>query len=520
MKAWLGWTGLAGATLLSAFHFASFDVFNQALRTDVRFYVYYAWRLAEGAVPHRDLFEVKTQLAVFVGALLYDIGGWLSIEPLFAIRIGYLGVAAAGGVLAYEVHRRLGGGSVVAGLLGVLAYCAFGLIGELASIGNVPKLLMTVLASATGLLVERGRFFWAGAVGALAFLDWQVGALAWLGAFASALLFGSSRRRAALLVAAGAASALAPFVLYFSLQGALAETVRQVMVESFLRGADAGSAGLATRLWRLARCVEIACRGQAWLFYASSAGIPVVVWWLWRRRGTAGSRLLLPLFLYHVGVLGFTFLDFQWYGDLLALLPSVAFFLAVGVIALYGVASQWCRERLAAGGGEGSARRAGMAVAMVFVAAAVVAARPGPLRPRLLLWPPRLEGTMIHPRATLADQLFVAEQVRRVVGERSLALLDASELLFLLRRVNPLPVVYFNRAVWRAFRASPAEPEEQTAVRMLQEVDPGAFVLPIPYEPPRELSHGFRRERFASRNGRYSVFLWVETHDRRPAALP
>jgi PAS domain-containing protein len=518
-KGW-GWTGLGSATLLCTFHFSSFDVFDQALRTDIRYYLYYAWRLSEGAVPHRDLFEVKTQLAVFVGALFYDLGGWLGIEPLFAIRIGYLGLAATGGLLAYEVHRRLGRGSVVAGWLGVLAYCSFGLIGELASIGNVPKLLMAVLASATGLLVARGRWFWAGAAGALAFLDWQVGALAWLGAFASALILGEPRRRAARLVAAGAAAALTPFAVYFAAHGALAETVRQILLESFLRGTDAGSAGMSARLLRLVLCVETACRGQTWLFYASALGIPVAVRWLWRRRDTPEWRLLLPLFLYHVGVVGFSLLDFQWYGDLLALLHSAAFFLAVGSIALFGVVSRWRLERLPASGGEASAPRARAAVAMAFLAAAVVAARPAGLRPQLLLWPPSLEDPMIHPRATLADQLLVAEQVRRVVGERSLALLDASELLFLLRRVNLLPVVYYNRAVWRAFRASPAEPERQTAVRMLREVGPGAFVLPVRYKAPRELSHGFRRERFVSPNGRYSVFVWVETHEQRPAGLP
>ena len=111
-------------------------------------------------------------------------------------------------------------------------------MGELASIGNVPKLLMGVLASAMGLLIQQGRWFWAGAAGMLCFLDWQVGALAWLAALAAALLLRGPRLRAVPLVALGGAAALVPFALYFAAHGALAETVRQVVVESFLRGAD------------------------------------------------------------------------------------------------------------------------------------------------------------------------------------------------------------------------------------------------------------------------------------------
>ena len=164
------------ALALAAAHFASFDVVTRPIVTDVRFFLYYAWRVAEGAVPHLDFFENKPQLSTFVGALLFQIGDFAELDPLLAIRIGYLSIASAGGVLSFWIFRRLGRGSTTAGFLGLLAYCSFGLLGVMPAIGNVPKLLVAVLASVAALLAQDRRWFWAGFVGALAFMDWQIGA--------------------------------------------------------------------------------------------------------------------------------------------------------------------------------------------------------------------------------------------------------------------------------------------------------------------------------------------------------
>ena len=64
----------AAAVLLCAFHFAGFHPGSQPLVTDVRFFVYFAWRVARGAIPHLDYFENKTQLATFAGVVAFVIG--------------------------------------------------------------------------------------------------------------------------------------------------------------------------------------------------------------------------------------------------------------------------------------------------------------------------------------------------------------------------------------------------------------------------------------------------------------
>ena len=70
--------------------------------------------------------------------------------------------------------------------MALIAHCAFPLMGALPATGPIPKLSMAVAASAVALLVQRGRFFWAGLCGGLAFMDYQLGLLAWLAAFVSA----------------------------------------------------------------------------------------------------------------------------------------------------------------------------------------------------------------------------------------------------------------------------------------------------------------------------------------------
>jgi hypothetical protein len=479
------------AFALAALHFASFYDPELPIVTDVRFFLYFAWRIAEGAVPHLDLFDNKTQLASVAGALFYRVGAEAGVDPLVAIRAGELSLCTLGAMLLFWTGRRLGGGSPACGFLALLAGCSFGLLGALPAVGPLPKLLMSVLATAGALLAHDRRWAAAGACAGLAFLDWQIGALLGLGLLGAALASGPGRARAAARLALGALAATLPFAAWLASRGALREAWLQCIVASLSR-ASAHQAGmdLAGRLERIAHAAARTTPEQGWLLAVAFLGLALAPWWLARSRGTDRLRLLLPLVVHHVGIAVFALLDFQWYGDFFALLHAAAF----------GVALVWISAHL--GVRALCPARARAAFAAALVAAAALAARPGPLRPELAI------GTPDAPiGVTLSDQREVARATERHLGGRRALFLGSSELLYLMRRRNPLPLVYWNAASHGRYRLGEDESSAATAARLVREAGAEAlFWRGIP--PPGVVPEGWSTREIASASGHYRVRVY------------
>lgn len=495
-------TGKAGpialAILLCAIHFGSFDVSTQPIVTDVRYFLYYAWRVAEGAIPHLDFFENKPQLPTFAGALLYRIGTAFEIDPLLSIRTGYLTLAAVGGLLMFAIFRRLGRASSVAGLLGLLAYCSFGLLGALPAVGNVPKLALAVLASAMALWVHDRRWLLAGLAGGLAFFDWQMGAVVWLAAAISAVRDGRPRQAALLSVTAGGVLGVAPLLAYYTATGALGATYQQLILSTLARGSAAvQSQGVLERLGRIVAMLERACPQHEWLFFTGLAGCFVLASWLLRERASDRGRLLLPLAVVHGVLVGFCLVDFQSYGDFFLLLHSVAFLLGLVWLAIFEAGSRWVSASFPEN------RRAAVIFSAVLLLATLAVARPGPLRPRL-----EIETAVIEPGGVLADQREVADALTARMAGQTLVLLDSSELLFLMRHENPLQNIYWNRAV-RSALAQPGDGSPaDTLLRLLESVEPDAYIVPERVRAGARLA-GFSPVRLVSRNGLYGIDLLV-----------
>jgi hypothetical protein len=487
------------AFALSAAHFASFDIFSRPIITDIRFFLYYAWRVSEGAVPHLDFFENKPQLSTFAGAFFFKLGDFTGIDPLLAIRFGSLAIATAGGVLSFWIFRRLGRGSSTVGFLGLLSYCSFGLLGVVPAVGIVPKLLMAVLASAAALLVHDRRWFLAGVTGALAFMDWQIGALVWVSAFATAALFENPRRPAVMAVIAGGAVGIAPFLLYYAVNGALGETFEQVIVATFSRGSAAlHSQGLGERIAKITGLLETACPEQQWLFFASFLGGLFILRWLFWDRDRERNLLLMPLCIFHGGLLGFNLLDFQHYGDLFVMLHSIAFLLGLSWVALFETGTAVLGTRFP--GNSGALRAFGALILVV----AVAAGRPAFLRPDI-----EIPSSTIQAGGTLADQREVAAELLRQTRGRKLVLMDSSELLFLMRHRNPLSNIYMNRATQAHFSASGRESIARVASRLLSSVDPDVFIESRMVQRVTPFVAGYAKKQISSMNGKYRISLRV-----------
>lgn len=490
------------AALLALVHLLRFDVTEGPIVTDVRYYVYFAARMADGAVPHRDFFDNKTQLATVAGAALYATGRTLGVDPLIAMRVGYLALTGLAALLLFAIHRRLRDGSCVAGLLGMLCYLGFSLLGFLPAIGPLPKLLMGICASAAALLACRGWWTLAGLVGGIAFLDWQIGVLAGLGVFTAALCEREQRLAGATRVALGGIGALAAACAYFAWNGALGVAYRQVVLTSLARGESAlAGKTFSARVLQILDSIDVACPGQTWLVVVGLAGMALYPLLLVRHRGEPVQRLVIALAVYHFGIVAFSLTDYQAYGDLFALLASLAFFAGVALNELY-FALQALVARLV-GPGDERPRRARWLVTMTAVLVAVLALRIG--RPRLDI---TLPDKIAKGAASLTEQRSVARQITAQVAGRRAVFVNCPEQLYLTGSTNPLPFGFWNRATHNAFRLSPDEQSPEALGRLIESVRPDFVLCPTPrVGHDLVISGAFERVDVHADSGSYQVVL-------------
>jgi hypothetical protein len=353
-------------------------------------------------------------------------------------------------------------------------------------------------------------------MGGLAFMDWQIGALVGVGAGVAALFDGERRWRSALLVVAGGVLCLVPVVIYYAANGALDVAFEQTVLASLARGEEALSRfttwDRVLKVWGLAADY---CPERQWLLVLGLAGLFVAPRWIWRLRRDANGRMLVVLVLFHSGVLAFSLADFQKFGDFFLVVHSMAFFLGLAWLALYRGVSDGLEQR----GILTRKRERGLAAVVLVVAFLV--ARPAFLTPEI-----EIRVRSIAPGTTLEDQRQVAAQVRERTRGQRLVMLGAAELLYLMRYVNPLPLVYFNRPALSMY-GHPGETLLEAMYRVILSSDPDAFILP----GPRRLSHpqaqaeiprfsGYVPEIVSTAAGRYGVVLYTRIGSQMPEATP
>lgn len=442
-------------------HFLAFPFRTHALVTDVRHYVYFAARIASGGVPYRDFFDVKTPLAACLGALFYRLGIGLGLDPVVVLRVGYLILAAMGGTLAFLVHRNLRGGSGWAGMTGVVPLLGFSLLGLLPAMGNIPKLLVVLAATGVALAVLRGAWFVAGLGAAVAFLDWQVGGVVLLALLPAAWLEGAGHRRSAFArIAWGALGGLLPAVLLLARAQALSLAFGQTVLASFYRGvASWQRSGPAewSRRWHL---LVSGCPGELWLLPLAATGM---VCFLWRRDKGRIRQMTWVLGGYHFGVVVFSLLDFQGFGDLFVLLHTVAFFAGIA----FGEVAAWLATQA-----PGPRRRL---LTLTLTGLLVATVRPWVWRGNFELRAATADGAI-----TLQKQVMLARHLGQELGRRRVVFLGASELLVLMKRANPGLLQVWTPASYRYFRSSPDEPMRETLSRMLLSVGPEVLVCDVP----------------------------------------
>lgn len=547
--------GLAAVALLAA-HFGSFDIAHQALQTDSRYYLYFSQRILAGAVPHRDFFDNKPQLASFVGAGLMWAGRMIGSDPLLVVRSGFVLIMAAACGLLFLVFRRMENGRGAGAWLALLLSTAYAVFAVLPATGNVPKPIMALCSSAAALLVFRRRWFWAGVAAAMAMLDWQVGGLVLIGVAAGAFAQSGQRLRNAGLTLLGTMIGLAPAGVYFAANGAFPDAWKQLVGAAFARGAATYSQqSIRTRTELMADVMRDTCPGpgvMSWRGYARDpvgedraalslrsmptkgakdslaaiyrykvlrvpAAIPVGLAGLivfpvsfcraWRRRGSSRDAvvgMLAMLAIYHYGVIGFSLIDFQWTPDLLILLYSLTFFAGVAALTAWRAAARGATWMLRRSNGPVSPGKA--AAYLLLVAGGVAIARPSVLRTPFML------GTIGgRPPPTLEDQREVCEQFRGLSRGKKVAVFGAVQMLVLDNQASMFPFIYWNAATHAHYRTSPTETTSQTLTRLLAEARPDLVVLNNRIGLNFSLPPTYRSMTMASRNKAEVLRIQVRT---------
>ncbi len=492
------------ATGLVAAHVSSFGL-GRAISTDVRVSAYFSALAAAGDVPHRDFFDNRTPLSTMLGAAFIRTGAPIGADPLSSMRTGSLAIAAATGLLLFAVHRRLRLGDGAAGLAGLLAYLGFPLLGVLPSIGPFPKISMNLFALAAALLADAECWALAGAAGALAALDWQIAGLAAIGVLLASITARHRVARAPLRVIAGGFAVAAVTATWLGAAGALPAALRQLVGSAFARGAAAfeGEGGGGSAFSRLVQVLAMGCKGHLWLVAAGVVGLVVFAASAARLRRDDLGRLAIPLAVHEYGMVAFSLVDFQRFGDLFALVQSLAFFAGV-TLSTATVAVRVAAERGRPVGSVEARRRGGLAVAAALVALAV-AVRPAWLHGEIDL---RTRGTPVE--ATLAGQRDVAAQVAARFAGKRLAVFGPTEMLMLSGRASALPIVFWNAAPWSYYRLSPDEPERETLRRLLLEANLDGIVYPEQrYGRDEVLARDYERVELVSADGSYRLPLLV-----------
>jgi hypothetical protein len=114
---------------------------------------------------------------------------------------------------------------------------------------------------------------------------------------------------------------------------------------------------------------------------------------------------------------------------------------------------------------------------------------------------------------TLSNQRRVAEEVRERTKTGTLVVIENSELLFLMHRVNPLPVIDWNAAANSYYGDVPNEDRSEAAMRLLLSVEHDAFVWTLRAPMLRRFLEAFAPHPVGSGRNGYRVPLMV----RRPA---
>ncbi len=211
---------------------------------DHAYFDYYAIRIADGEVAHRDFFEDKTPLSFYLSALLIILSRHLGVDSLNTIRWGYLLLGGTTVALAFFILEESFRDRQIS-VIGSLMLGSFGAFSQLAISGTEPKIAMLLSGLLAIHATQRRRWYLAGVSSCLSGLFWQPGWSFGAVALLMPLATSPNRVRDAAKVCFGISLPILLAVGYFTWHGALRDFIWQTIL---LTEGSGGASRLRARL--------------------------------------------------------------------------------------------------------------------------------------------------------------------------------------------------------------------------------------------------------------------------------
>lgn len=330
-------------SLLALFVFWQYNPVQRKLDADASFMLYAGQQILRGHAPYASVGIVKLPLSPLVAAAGIAAGRVLALDDILGGRLGFWLCAGASVGMVYligagvvsqrkcqtsHVKRHLYGSLGAAILLGSHA------LGIQVAEGPEAKLLLILAGMLSVWLIAQRRWFWAGAMGVLAFLTWQPGLIFVATALLAPIVEPREKRQGAW--ARALAGTIAPLLIvaaYLAVNDALDAMWRQAFAANMLylteKKVSVGLGGIvaanAVKVWNVALECSGAEAPLMALGLVGMLGSAVALFWrVWRTRDAHDFLKAFPLVLTGATLLAFTLLDLQKCSDLVVLLPYLA----------------------------------------------------------------------------------------------------------------------------------------------------------------------------------------------------
>ncbi|HXF40322.1 MAG TPA: DolP-mannose mannosyltransferase [Blastocatellia bacterium] len=326
--------------VLAVISFLPYQFWKQPSILDRANWDYFAQEIVRGAVPYRDVVNIKAPLSAYIGAAAIVITKSFGLRDIFAIRIVYLFLASLTVGFTFLVTHAFSNSRRVA-LLAALIMMAFNLFGDANAGGVQPKTPMILFGLIALWAIQKDKPFAAGFAAMLSALSWQPGLL-----FAGVVFLGFSRYLTswrdgkALKAMAGALLPLGIFIGYFWFERSLADIYWWLIDYNLMVDAPRGLRTIPQLVDRFYRLMKGAFRPEWPYFLVSIVGLVIVGWRASRITKRDGFKLLVDNAPRHAVIIApliyfaFCLINIQGGVDMIPLLPFVAMFAAVGIVCL------------------------------------------------------------------------------------------------------------------------------------------------------------------------------------------